>query len=52
MTLCIHEIGRPSGGSFGQTSAVDIDRDGDLDRRRTRNGDLPNDIEPLSGVMT
>jgi len=27
----IHEIGRPGGNGFGQTAAVDVDRDGDLD---------------------
>ncbi len=27
----IHEIARPGGNSFGQTSLVDLDRDGDLD---------------------
>ncbi len=27
----IHEIGRPGGVNFGQTSAVDVDGDGDLD---------------------
>ena len=27
----VHEIGRPGGKNFGQTSAVDIDQDGDLD---------------------
>jgi hypothetical protein len=27
----IHEIGRPGGSAFGQTSAVDVDKDGDLD---------------------
>ncbi len=27
----IHEIGRPEGNNFGQTSAVDVDKDGDLD---------------------
>ncbi|MCA9266064.1 MAG: VCBS repeat-containing protein, partial [Planctomycetales bacterium] len=27
----VHEIGRPTGNSFGQTSAVDVDNDGDLD---------------------
>ncbi len=27
----VHEIARPGGGSFGQTSAVDVDQDGDLD---------------------
>jgi hypothetical protein len=27
----VHEIGRPGGDNFGQTSAVDIDKDGDLD---------------------
>lgn len=26
-----HEIGHPGGRAFGQTSAVDVDRDGDLD---------------------
>jgi hypothetical protein len=27
----VHEIGRPGGGRFGQTSAMDVDQDGDLD---------------------
>ena len=27
----LHEIGRPGGKNFGQTSAVDVDHDGDLD---------------------
>ena len=27
----VHEIDRPGGNNFGQTSAVDVDRDGDLD---------------------
>ncbi|HUE74329.1 MAG TPA: VCBS repeat-containing protein [Pirellulaceae bacterium] len=27
----VHEIGRPGGSNFGQTSAVDVDQDGDLD---------------------
>src|SRR5262245_34112830 len=27
----VHEIGQPGGNNFGQTSAVDVDRDGDLD---------------------
>ena len=27
----VHEIGRPTGKNFGQTSAVDVDQDGDLD---------------------
>jgi len=27
----VHEIARPGGSKFGQTSAVDVDRDGDLD---------------------
>ena len=27
----VHEIARPGGASFGQTSAVDVDKDGDLD---------------------
>ena len=27
----VHEIGRPGGKNFGQTSAVDLDGDGDLD---------------------
>lgn len=27
----VHEIGRPGGNYFGQTSAVDVDQDGDLD---------------------
>ena len=27
----VHEIGRPGGNNFGQTSAVDVDKDGDLD---------------------
>ena len=27
----VHEIGRPTGNGFGQTSAVDVDKDGDLD---------------------
>jgi CubicO group peptidase (beta-lactamase class C family) len=27
----VHEIARPGGRSFGQTSAVDVDNDGDLD---------------------
>lgn len=27
----VHEIGRPGGVNFGQTSAVDVDGDGDLD---------------------
>jgi hypothetical protein len=27
----VHEIARPGGARFGQTSAVDVDRDGDLD---------------------
>lgn len=27
----VHEVGRPGGRSFGQTSAVDVDKDGDLD---------------------
>ena len=27
----LHTIGNPDGTNFGQTSAVDVDRDGDLD---------------------
>ena len=27
----VHEIGQPGGNFFGQTSAVDVDKDGDLD---------------------
>ena len=30
-SFAVHEIGRPGGANFGQTSAVDVDRDGDLD---------------------
>lgn len=26
----VHEIGRPGGNNFGQTSTVDVDQDGDL----------------------
>ena len=36
--LRVHEIGRPGGSSFGQTSAVDVDRDGDLDYISGRQG--------------
>ena len=31
MRFQIHEIARPNGNNFGQTSAVDVDQDGDLD---------------------
>ncbi len=31
VSFAIHEIARPGGNNYGQTSAVDIDRDGDLD---------------------
>lgn len=31
MKFRVHEIGKPGGASFGQTSAVDVDNDGDLD---------------------
>lgn len=31
LTFRVHEIGRPVGTKFGQTSAVDVDNDGDLD---------------------
>lgn len=31
MNFRVHEIGQPGGNNFGQTSLVDVDRDGDLD---------------------
>ncbi len=31
MNFQVHEIARPGGGKYGQTSAVDVDKDGDLD---------------------
>ena len=31
MRFRVHEIGQPGGNGFGQTSAVDVDNDGDLD---------------------
>jgi hypothetical protein len=34
----IHEIGRPGGSTFGQTSAIDVDKDGDLDFISGRQG--------------
>ncbi len=34
----IHEIGSPGGRGFGQTSAVDVDKDGDLDFISGRQG--------------
>jgi hypothetical protein len=33
----IHEIGRPTGVGFGQTSATDIDPDGDVEMPGTQN---------------
>lgn len=30
-TFQVHEIDRPGGAKFGQTTAVDVDRDGDID---------------------
>lgn len=34
----VHEIGRPDGNNFGQTSVVDVDQDGDLDFISGRQG--------------
>ena len=34
----VHEIGRPGGNNYGQTSAVDVDDDGDLDFVSGRQG--------------
>jgi FG-GAP-like repeat len=38
LKLRLHEIGRPGGATFGQTSAVDVDKDGDLDFISGRQG--------------
>lgn len=34
----VHEIGQPGGNNFGQTSVVDVDKDGDLDFVSGRQG--------------
>jgi hypothetical protein len=38
MQFRVHEIARPGGTNFGQTSAVDVDQDGDLDFISGRQG--------------
>ena len=38
VSLRVHEIARPGGAQLGQTSAVDVDRDGDLDFISGRQG--------------